>query len=577
MDPGEPLAPQCTLLPHHSTPPSTIFPHPPSPNSRKDTSKRGVTNNFGQKLTMDNHEPDQTSLSFRDFPAHPNGQVRRKLYKPSADLQFDLEMARRSSKINGDNQVNGTSEQSNPTETVKSEPIEFGLISQHPGIDEEILEKLAIPPPLKYQLGLQRELRPRAIFIYNRSIALLKTDQIISHVLQLLAGRKAIFKHLEWVDDFSCVLEFASDTDAIEGFTGLLVRPDEVEGENGLPEAFAYLSSQESSDEVYAAAYEFVCTHRPAKPFPECLFEANPKNKFHRPTQPEQMIPFVRFATNADVKDSRARKQSMFYALNGVGAGQEGVLSEQAGSIGSRRKPSLVRPLPPDILNASLPLAARLVKPLPKTAPKAKQPRPKVGVLDDELARFMSKAIEVKPSIDRPNRKREREEESIEEEKQGEAGAELELEAKPTPSRKRRMPSPSAMKPSVELLPDRPGTCGGNLRDEVFSSEKLVTDFQDVKPKPKATDDQDAPRESEEQSTMDGQKLTEGLFDRPIPGGVAEPIEQDADDDQKMIDIGNPSQLVEPPKQPTPPPPRVPKPEPKTRGGRWGPLFSRLC
>jgi hypothetical protein len=51
-------------------------------------------------------------------------------------------MARRSAKGNGDGQVNETSEQLNPVEPVKSEQIEFGLSSQHPGIDEEMLEKL---------------------------------------------------------------------------------------------------------------------------------------------------------------------------------------------------------------------------------------------------------------------------------------------------------------------------------------------------------------------------------------------------------------------------------------------------
>ncbi|KAI9628637.1 hypothetical protein KEM48_011593 [Puccinia striiformis f. sp. tritici PST-130] len=55
--------------------------------------------------------------------------------------------------------------------------------------------------------------------------------------------------------------------DAIEAYTGLLVKPDEVEGDNGIPEAFDYLSTLDSSPEVYAAAYEFLCTNRPAKPF----------------------------------------------------------------------------------------------------------------------------------------------------------------------------------------------------------------------------------------------------------------------------------------------------------------------
>jgi hypothetical protein len=83
LHPGKPLALHFGLF---------LPPHPPSPNSRKDTKKRGVTINFVRKSTMDNQEAIQTSISFRDFPAHPSGPVRRKLYKPSADLQFDLEV-----------------------------------------------------------------------------------------------------------------------------------------------------------------------------------------------------------------------------------------------------------------------------------------------------------------------------------------------------------------------------------------------------------------------------------------------------------------------------------------------------
>ncbi|OAV92634.1 hypothetical protein PTTG_05000 [Puccinia triticina 1-1 BBBD Race 1] len=537
---------------------------------------------------MDDNQSNQTNLSFRDFPANPNGIVRRKLYKPASDLQFDLEMARRASKITGDKPVDEASDQLRPAEAVKSELIEFGLSSQQPAIDEQTLEQLSIPPPLKYRLSLERELRSDAIFIYNRSIALLKTEQIISHVLQLLTGRKTTFNHLEWVDDFSCVLAFASEADAIEAFTGLLVRPDEVEGENGLPEAFAYLSSRDSTPEVYAAAYEFVCAHRPAKPFSERLFEANRKNNFFHPTQPAQLIPFVRFATSTDVKDSRARKQSMFYALNGAGAGQEGVLAESAGPIFSatnqRRNPSLSQRASPNLPNIfdhlpAHPVTHQLPKnPLPKRAskPKVTKARPaKLGELDDELARFMTKTIEVKPSVDRTNRKREREEEPMEEEGQQESEAEGEGDAKPDPSPKRRMLSPSAIKPSVELLPDRPETCGGNLRDEIFEAEQLITDFQDVKPKPEVKNEaglgankQVQPLQSEDISTTDDAQAS---FARPLQNAEA------GDQDQNMTDVENPSQLIQDPTLPTSDiPPRVPKPEPKTRGGRWGPLFSRL-
>jgi len=494
---------------------------------------------------------------------------------PSHDVQFDFQMANRTSSTTEDKPAGEDSELPHSTEAVKTEAIEFGLISQPPAIDQETLDQLSVPPPLQYQPGLERDLRPDAIFIYNRSIALLKTDQIISHVLQLLVGRKPTsFRHLEWVNDFSCVLAFASGTDAIEAYTTLLVRPDEVEGENGLPEAFAYLAAEDSSVEVHTAAYEFVCTHRPSKPFSEGLFEANPKNKFHRPTRPEQLIPFIRFATNADVKDSHARKQSMFYALNGDGAGQEGVLSQRAGAIYPTRKPRH-QPAPPYTLSGPPMNHTRPVKPLPKSKQKAQRPRPTtLGMMDDELARFMAKTIEVKPSTDRPNRKREREEQAIEAETepQGEEGGEEEERAQqvenlPSPSRKRRMPSsPSVAKPSVELLPDRPETRGGNLRDEIFESDHLVTDFQDVKPRLKT--------EAQEE---EGLQPHEAHHDATLSTDISVARGQEGDHDSKTMDVGEPGASSEEkkPSSTEDGPVRAAKAEPKSKG-RWGPLFSRL-
>ncbi|KAH9471590.1 hypothetical protein Pst134EA_005483 [Puccinia striiformis f. sp. tritici] len=550
---------------------------------------------------MDDEQTEQSSLSFRDFPANRNEGIRRKLYKPSYDLQFDLEMARRTSGTENDNHQ---SHENTETEPIKSEPIEFGLTNPHPGIDEETLEQLSIPPPLKYQIGFERELRPSAIFIYNRSIALLKTNQIISHILHLLAGRKTVFKHLEWIDDFSCVLAFGSGPDAIEAYTGLLVKPDEVEGDNGIPEAFDYLSTLDSSPEVYAAAYEFLCTNRPAKPFSESLFEANPKNKFNVPKRPEQLIPFIRFATTSDVKNSRARTESMFYALNGLGAGQEDVSSVTTGKIAKkqqRTKTSHGRrmyPDPPDPISTQPVDQLRPVKPLPKSAAKAKRSaRPSIGILDDELARFMTKSIAVKPSSDRTPRKRERDEEENDEEDDGQQEQEneqREVEDQLKPNRKRRMPSPSAIKPSVELLPDRPETCGGNLRDEIFSAKsitsnsKMISDFPDLKPKLRITDTKDEEdyetayqRVGEEEVEEEGLSMNteeQKVKDNPstqlalLPEDGSNSEEKDRFNSEyhreEMIDIIN--------EDPTPPsPPRVPKPEPKSKG-RWGPLFSRL-
>ncbi|POW18784.1 hypothetical protein PSHT_05385 [Puccinia striiformis] len=525
-------------------------------------------------------------------------------------------MARRTSGTDNDNHQ---SHENTETEPIKSEPIEFGLTNPHPGIDEETLEQLcelndfwdkffgtrllmyigppvslnfraAIPPPLKYQIGFERELRPSAIFIYNRSIALLKTNQIISHILHLLAGRKTVFKHLEWIDDFSCVLAFGSGPDAIEAYTGLLVKPDEVEGDNGIPEAFDYLSTLDSSPEVYAAAYEFLCTNRPAKPFSESLFEANPKNKFNVPKRPEQLIPFIRFATTSDVKNSRARTESMFYALNGLGAGQEDVSSVTTGKISKkqqRTKTSHGRRISTPSSQTS-----------PKSAAKAKRSaRPSIGILDDELARFMTKSIEIKPSSDRTPRKRERDGEENDEEDDGQQEQEneqREVEDQLKPNRKRRMPSPSAIKPSVELLPDRPETCGGNLRDEMFSAKsitsnsKMISDFPDLKPKLRITDTKDEEdyvtayqRVGEEEVEEEGLSMDteeQKVKDNPstqlalLPEDGSNSEEKDRlngeDDREEMIDIEK--------EDPTPPsPPRVPKPEPKSKG-RWGPLFSRL-
>ncbi|KAI9628636.1 hypothetical protein KEM48_011592 [Puccinia striiformis f. sp. tritici PST-130] len=229
----------------------------------------------------------------------------------------------------------------------------------------------------------------------------------------------------------------------------------------------------------------------------------------------------------------------MFYALNGLGAGQEDVSSVTTGKIAKNNNGQKLR-----MADA---YQLRPVKPLPKSAAKAKRSaRPSIGILDDELARFMTKSIAVKPSSDRTPRKRERDEEENDEEDDGQQEQEneqREVEDQLKPNRKRRMPSPSAIKPSVELLPDRPETCGGNLRDEIFSKSRKVKDNPSTQLALLPEDGSN----SEEKDRFNSEYHRE-----------------------EMIDIIN--------EDPTPPsPPRVPKPEPKSKG-RWGPLFSpHIC
>ncbi|MBW0493284.1 hypothetical protein O181_032999 [Austropuccinia psidii MF-1] len=415
---------------------------------------------------------DPIISSFGEPPSsRQNAPQWLKLYKPNPDMAFDIEMGRRASRNSGDTATDPINLDHDDPLRINKQPesaTHFGGSAEHQ-FDHETLRRLDIPPPIQYYPGLQRELRPSAIFIYNRSIALLKTDQIIGHVIGLLRGTELTFQHLEWVDDFSCVLAFNSTPTCIQAFTNFLLHPDEVEGENGIPEAINFLSSDDYPSEIHAAAAEFLLTLRPAKPFANSLFDGQTKNKLLLPTHPEQMIPFVRFATVYDMKELGSRDRSLFYTINGFQAGKDGVQTVNSRfhhpsslETSSKRKRSS---LPygkapagrwgheelPDFLAPS-PGSRRSIKSL-----KARQPRTKISQmklitpasLDAELDRFMNKplrsALEVLATSagDKPNEKSE-----------DEAGR----------APKRQLSS----RIGVELFTDKAEIGGGNLRDETF-------------------------------------------------------------------------------------------------------------
>lgn len=467
---------------------------------------------------------------------------------PSSDLQFDLEMARRSST----NHPESESARDENGEQAKKLVVEFGVHTDDtPELDEDILEQLAIPPPLPYQSGLERELRSNAIFMYNRSIALLTTEQIISHALKLLGHQGSTFTHLEWIDDFSCILAFRSNKAAIEALTSLLMKPDELEGENGLPEAFAYLISEESADEVLTAAYEFISTPRPAKPFPSNLFDENPKNKLHRPTKPEQLIPFIRFATTFDVKDSSSRHRSLFYALHGAQAGQEGVLAKRAASLSSssRRAPISSKGSPNrrshlDRLDQASSGSLRPIKRLPSRITSMQSSIS--AALDDELDQFMKNG-DLTSSQDlgsgSVNSKRNRGQMSTD---QHEDGRQKRRISAPIPTR--------VNKPTIELLPDRPGTRGGNLRDELFHSDTLITNFEGIEP-----------RIYPYQPSFKVEEESRNGADSKEPSPTEDDEVDGLQDEQESSKPSNADSRSSNSKQSIP--------QDKTR---WGPLFSRL-
>lgn len=266
-----------------------------------------------------------------------------------------------------------------------------------------------LPPSPEYYPGFERELRSNAIYFYNRSVGLLKTDQIISHVIQTVNTRDLNFEHLEWIDDFSCVLAFADQSAAIGALTTLLLNPDEIEGENGLAEAIDYLSSTAPvppSGDVLAAAAEFVFTLRPSKPLASTLFDNGQPNALLHPTRPEMLVPFVRFASTFDVKRRNAKDHSLFYTLNGQRAGRDRVQAGHAPSLprSSKRRRNM------DSAGGSVDqshrwshaehdeepsLHSRLMARLPASrrgdGPDRRRAVAMAADLDDELDRFMSR------------------------------------------------------------------------------------------------------------------------------------------------------------------------------------------
>ncbi|EGG07006.1 uncharacterized protein MELLADRAFT_86141 [Melampsora larici-populina 98AG31] len=365
---------------------------------------------------MFSDKPPDSILSFRDMPPHRSevnpqaSSASRLLYKPSYDLQFDLEMAQRRSEkeprqdelphppLSYDDEGQEGDDTSNGLEP---NGVEFGSKLETENVfDEETLNSLLLPPSPEYTPGLERELRPNAIFLYNRSVGLLKTEQIISHIIQMVKTRELNFEHLEWIDDFSCVLAFKDKSAAIEAFTTLLLKPDEVEGENGLAEAIDFLSCVPSrpTQDVLAAAADFVFALRPSKPLASSLFETNKPNPLLQPTRPEQLVPFIRFATSLDVKRVRARDHSLFYVLHGDRAGRDGVSTQKASSSfhqSSKRRrvdnPSSRRPGPDDETWSRNRPIARL--PSDRRDGRSRHRGAATAAdLDDELDRFMCQA-----------------------------------------------------------------------------------------------------------------------------------------------------------------------------------------
>lgn len=263
-----------------------------------------------------------------------------------------------------------------------------------------------LPPSPEYYPGLERELRPSAIYLYNRSVGLLKTEQIITHVLQTIKIREPKFEHLEWIDDFSCVLAFADKPAAIEAFGSLLLKPDEVEGENGVAEAIDFLSLSTPtppSRDVLAAAADFVFALRPSKALASGLFATSQPNPLLHPDRPEKLVPFIRFATSFDVKRRNAKDHSLFYVLHGARAGRDGVQADRAAALtqpskrrrGTGQTSSGLADLPgrwPQADQSSSP--PRQLSRLPsgrRTARNGRSQAATAADLDDELDRFMSR------------------------------------------------------------------------------------------------------------------------------------------------------------------------------------------
>lgn len=101
-----------------------------------------------------------------------------------------------------------------------------------------------MPPLPQLYRGFARDLRPSAIFLTSRLFGLLPTNSILRWASSHLQSSGIRSEGLEWISDWSLVLVFSSQDVAMRAFEKLLLHPDEIEGENGVPEAFQYLSEQ---------------------------------------------------------------------------------------------------------------------------------------------------------------------------------------------------------------------------------------------------------------------------------------------------------------------------------------------
>lgn len=135
------------------------------------------------------------------------------------------------------------------------------------------------------------------------------------------------------------------------------------------------------------AAGEFILTHRPAKPLNPSLFTKTP---FPAGTQPQDQVPFARFALVTDVKNRSARNQSLWYAVHGESAGKERdnvsiVPSNVKQDYAGKRKR---RGSDEDGLGGRMGPRdeARPIRELPR---RGKTDAERQAALDDELDRFM--------------------------------------------------------------------------------------------------------------------------------------------------------------------------------------------
>lgn len=203
-------------------------------------------------------------LSYQDL--EEVGPARRMLYrsKNHDDDDFDAIMAQRRREAGEPEEaVDGADAEAEKAaerqEANEDETVGFGT---GVAVDDELLKDLrsfpragpgashadrassgrtAVPPMPKLYRGFVRDLRPQAIFLTSKLFGLLPTGSILRWASTHLQSAGIRSEGLEWISDWSLVLVFPSQQTAVRAFERLLLHPDEIEGENGVPEAFDYL------------------------------------------------------------------------------------------------------------------------------------------------------------------------------------------------------------------------------------------------------------------------------------------------------------------------------------------------